>query len=179
LNFYFLSIDSWWVSSCATNLIAPLIEANKTPPSPLIGEDLVRINTLELETLVEKGIVAFARENRTLNIVVIKELMECVSRFDRILTFPSSSMLLVGRSGVGRRSAISIVSILHHALIMTLKVGTKYSIKSFKNDLKSAIQTSAIDGNQVYLVVEDFQMINVIFLDMLNSLLSSGEVMLF
>ena len=33
-----------------------------------------------------------------------------------------------------------------------------------------------MEGNKVYLVIEDFQLVDVIFLDMLNSLLSSGEV---
>ncbi|CAL8110340.1 unnamed protein product [Orchesella dallaii] len=40
----------------------------------------------------------------------------------------------------------------------------------------TAIQMSAVEGNKVFLVVEDFQLVDKVFLDMLNSLLSSGEI---
>lgn len=166
-------LDAWWISCYATNILHP---TTKITPSPLLGDELVKIQGSELETLVQKGSLTFSRENRNLNVVCTRELMESVVRFDRILTFPTSNLLLVGRAGVGRRSALSIVSVLHHAVLMTLKVGRYYPIKSFKTDLKAAVQTSAIEGNQVYLVVEDFQVIDVVFLDMLNSLVSSGEV---
>lgn len=135
-----------------------------------------RVALEELITVVGKGMLAFGRENRELNIVVIPELLNNVAYIDRILSFPCSSLVLAGRAGVGRRTALSIVSALQRAHILTLKVGRNYTVKAFKNDLKAAIQMSAVEGNKVFLVVEDFQLVDKIFLDMLNSLLSSGEV---
>ena len=44
-----------------------------------------------------------------------------------ILTLkPGGSMLMCGKSGVGRRSAVSIVSALHQAKWINLKMGKKY-----------------------------------------------------
>jgi dynein heavy chain 2 len=93
-----------------------------------------------METLiavVDKGIAVFSRENRGLHVVITPEVLENVAFMDRILSFPCSSLVLAGRAGIGRRTALSIVSALHQARIVTLKVGRNYSVKSFKNDLKA------------------------------------------
>jgi dynein heavy chain 2 len=38
------------------------------------------------------------------------------------------------------------------------------------------MQLAGVEGEQVYLLLEDHQVTNIAFLDMVNSLLSSGEV---
>jgi dynein heavy chain 2 len=43
----------------------------------------------------------------------------------------------VGRAGVGRTSAVRIVSALHGAKLVSFKMGKAYNLKNFKNDLKS------------------------------------------
>ena len=122
------------------------------------------------------GIVSFGRENRDLDVILIDELLELVARCDRALSFPGGSLLMVGRSGVGRRTAISIVSALHQAKLVALKMGKNYSEKQFKGELKGAMQIAGADGEPVFLVLEDHNLISSDYLDMINSLLSSGEV---
>lgn len=39
-----------------------------------------------------------------------------------------------------------------------------------------AMQAAGVDGEQVYFILEDYQLINPEYLDLINSLLSSGEV---
>ena len=73
---------------------------------------------------VAKGIVSFERENRDLSdAVLVKETLDLVAACDRVLSKPGGSMLLCGKSGVGRRSAVSIVSALHQAKFINLKMG--------------------------------------------------------
>jgi len=64
------------------------------------------------------------------------ELLENVSRFDRVLTAPGGSLLLCGRSGVGRRTALAISSSMNNMKIFSPKINRSYGIKQFKNDLK-------------------------------------------
>ena len=74
--------------------------------------------------LVGKGIVSFERENRDLSdAVLVKETLDLVAACDRVLSKPGGSMLMCGKSGVGRRSAVSIVSALHQAKWINLKMG--------------------------------------------------------
>lgn len=65
------------------------------------------------------------------------EVLDNVAHFDRILSATCSSIVLVGRAGIGRRTALSIVAALHGATLYTLKVGQHYGVKQFKNDLKT------------------------------------------
>ena len=122
------------------------------------------------------GIITFGRENRDLDVILIDELLGLVARCDRALSSPGGSLLLAGRSGVGRRTAISIVSALHQAKLVSLKMGKNYSVKQFKGELKSAMQIAGGDGDPVFLVLEDHNLTSPNYLDMINSLLSSGEV---
>ena len=76
------------------------------------------------------------RENRELDMVIFKEVLENMARVDRVLTMPGGSLLMAGRSGVGRRTAVSVVSHMHMMQLFTPKVGRNYGVKHFKTDLK-------------------------------------------
>ncbi len=146
-------------------------------PLPAFGRTLGPLTLADFEKVVEKGITVFGRENRELtDTVVVKEIMDLVARADRVLSTPGGSLLMCGRSGVGRRTAVSIVSALHQAKLVALKMGKNYGVKQFRNELKGAMQLAGVDQEQVFLLLEDHNLVSPQFLDMVNSLLSAGEV---
>ena len=59
--------------------------------------------------LVQDKLAAFGREFQTLNIFLFPETLERIAAMERILTRPGGSLLLLGRSGVGRRSCTRLV----------------------------------------------------------------------
>lgn len=69
-------------------------------------------------------------------ILLFQEVLNYVSRVDRVLSFPGGSLLLAGRSGVGRRTVTSLVSHMHGAFLITPKISRGYELKQFRNDLK-------------------------------------------
>lgn len=99
-----------------------------------------------------------------------------MSRYDRVLTAPGGSLLLCGRSGVGRRTALAIASSMNNIKIFTPKINRAYGVKQFKNDLKAVMQQAGIEGQQMIILLEDHQLIDPSFLEMINSLLSAGEI---
>ena len=132
---------------------------------------------------------------------MLPELLYTVARADRVLSNPAvRSLLLVGRSGVGRHTAVKILSVMHHARIMTPYPGRNYGRKQFSHDLKSvigyslikmkrpvvyhkilfthlkAMQASGVDGDLVYFLIEDHHITDASFYAMIDSLLASGEV---
>ncbi|KAL0175175.1 hypothetical protein M9458_031143, partial [Cirrhinus mrigala] len=111
------------------------------------------------------GIVLYGRDNRELDILLFPEVLDYIS--------PGGSLLLAGRSGVGRRTATCVVSHMHGASLFTPKISRSYSLKHFKSDLKTVMQSAAVDGQQVVLLLEDHQFVHPSFLEMVNSLLSS------
>lgn len=72
-----------------------------------------------------------------MDLIVFGEVLDYMARMDRVLTMPGGSLLLAGTSGVGRRSAVTLVSYLHQIGLFTPKIGRGYGIKQFKNDLKN------------------------------------------
>ncbi|KAM3875467.1 cytoplasmic dynein 2 heavy chain 1 [Diretmus argenteus] len=143
---------------------------------PPHGKPLGRLDSADLKQIIQKGVVLYSRDNRELDLLLFWEVCDFVSRVDRVLSRPGGSLLLAGRSGVGRRTATCLVSHMHGYTLCTPKISRNYSLKHFNNDLKMVMQLAGLEGQQVVLLLEDYQFVHPAFLEMVNSLLSSGEV---
>lgn len=84
-----------------------------------------------------QGVVLYSRDNRELDLLLFWEVCDFVSRVDRVLSRPGGSLLLAGRSGVGRHTAAGLVSHMHGYTLFTPKISRGYSLKHFSNDLKT------------------------------------------
>ncbi|KAF3823514.1 hypothetical protein GH733_006982 [Mirounga leonina] len=122
-----------------------------------------------------RGLIHYGRDSQNLDILLFQEVLEYMSRIDRVLSFPGGSLLLAGRSGVGRRTITSLVSHMHGAVLFSPKISRGYELKQFKNDLKHVLHLAGIEAQQVVLLLEDYQFVHPAFLEMINSLLSSGK----
>ena len=71
-----------------------------------------------------------------MNIQIFREVLEYVAHVDRVLSQPGGSLLMAGCSGVGRRTAVTLVAHCHRMELFTPKMSRMYSLKQFKNDLK-------------------------------------------
>ncbi|XP_029026743.1 cytoplasmic dynein 2 heavy chain 1 isoform X2 [Betta splendens] len=143
---------------------------------PSHGKQLGRLDYADLKQVIQKGVVLYSRDNRELDLLLFWEVCDFVSRVDRVLSRPGGSLLLAGRSGVGRHTATCLVSHMHGYTVITPKISRGYSLKHFNSDLKTMMQLAGLEGQQVVLLLEDYQFVHPAFLEMVNSLLSSGEV---
>ncbi len=67
---------------------------------------------------------------------MLPELLLTVAYADRVLSSPQNSLLLVGRSGVGRHTVVKLLSVIHRCRVFTPQPAQNYSRKQFTNDLK-------------------------------------------
>ena len=72
-----------------------------------------------------------------MDILIFREVLDNMARVDRVLTTPGGSLLLAGRSGVGRRTAVTLVAHMHQMTLFSPKISRGYGLKHFKNDLKT------------------------------------------
>uniref|UniRef100_A0A8C3BC42 Cytoplasmic dynein 2 heavy chain 1 n=1 Tax=Cairina moschata TaxID=8855 RepID=A0A8C3BC42_CAIMO len=153
-------------------------EAFTTPGQalPPHGRPLGRLNSTDLKDTIKKGVIHYGRDKKEIEVLLFQEVLNYMSRVDRVLSFPGGSLLLAGRSGVGRRTVTSLVSHMHGAVLITPKISRGYELKQFKSDLKYVMELAGIEAQQVVLLLEDYQFVHSTFLEMINSLLSSGEV---
>lgn len=142
----------------------------------IFGAKLSRFSESDFSKLVKQGIMYYEREERDLNFLIFSEALEHIAHVDRVLSSSSGHLLMVGRVGVGRRNAVTISSYMLGFELRTLAVSRDYGTKQFNEDIKSVMQATGVAGQHTVLLVEDFQIVNEYILEVINSLLSSGEV---
>eukprot|EP00760_Papus_ankaliazontas_P008674 PhM_4_TR13906/c0_g1_i1/m.49396/K10414/DYNC2H, DNCH2; dynein heavy chain 2, cytosolic len=137
---------------------------------------LSSMSMTEFGNVVKGATTSYCREYRELNMFTSAELLEWVARVDRVMSLRGGHLLLVGRAGVGRREIISVVC--HHLKIEVkeLNMGTDYGKKQFKADIKHVMQIAGVEGRPVALVVEDHNFVDSFFLEVLNSVITNGDV---
>ncbi|MEQ2260911.1 Cytoplasmic dynein 2 heavy chain 1, partial [Xenotaenia resolanae] len=145
-------------------------------PLPPHGKQLGRLDSADLKQVIQKGVALYSHDNKELDLLLFWEVCDFVSRVDRVLSRPGGSLLLAGRSGAGRHTATCLVSHMHGYTLFTPKISRGYILKHFSTDLKMVMQLAGLEGQQVVLLLEDYQFVHPAFLEMVNSLLSSGEV---
>lgn len=104
---------------------------------PPAGRVLTRLTNKDLSPFIERGIARYRAEHRDTDVFIFREILDAIVRCDRVLTTPGGSLLLAGRSGVGRRTAVGMVASMNNMKLFSPKVSRTYGLKQFKNDLKA------------------------------------------
>jgi dynein heavy chain 2, cytosolic len=79
--------------------------------------------------------------------------LQSVAKIDRVLSSPRGSLLLCGKAGAGRKSAVLLVSLMHGAKVVTLSVTADYTTKHFKKELKAV--------RKIIITIEKSRQINI------------------
>lgn len=138
---------------------------------------LKKIAPADYKKMTEDGLRSYEREVKDLPIELFQEVMEQVAWIDRALSAPvSNDILLVGRSGVGRRSLLSLVAHLCRLNIFSPAPAKRYGDKEWKRDLKQVMQMAGVDKQHTVFFIEDHHLLKPEFLESINSLLSAGEI---
>lgn len=113
----------------------------------------------------------YEREEKELNMLLFPEILNNVARIDRVLSKAGGQLLLVGRSGVGKKTASLLVAYMLRYRFVSPAITRNYGLTQFNADLKTVVQAAGIDGEDVVLYIEDRQMLSNAVLETLNSLL--------
>jgi len=139
---------------------------------PILG----RISIEDFKTIVMQGLMYYEREEKELNMLPFAEILNNIARVDRVLSQGGGQLLLVGRSGCGKKTAALLVSYMLRYKFHSPAVTRGFGLVQFYAYLKTVIQAAGVEGEHTVLYIEDRQMVNSAMLQTLNSLLSAGEV---
>ncbi|KAF2362508.1 ATPase dynein-related AAA domain [Trinorchestia longiramus] len=146
-------------------------------PLPPNGHLLGLLDEAAWAGVVTKALAQYTRDNRDLvDLLIFQEVLETMARVDRVLTAPGGSLLMAGRSGVGRRTALTVMANWHSMKLVSPAITVGYSISNFRNDIKQAMEGAGVAGEQVVLLIEDHHLVSSDILETVNSLLMAGEV---
>jgi dynein heavy chain 2 len=136
---------------------------------------LGRVGKADLAQMIDQQLRAYEREFKELKVHLFDEVLELIAYCERTLSKPGGHLLLAGRSGVGRRTTVQLISHMLNKEFFTPSISREYSMKEFKRDLKVVMQKAGVEAEKVTFYIEDHHLISSEILEYLNSLISAGE----
>ena len=118
---------------------------------------LGRLGLDDATELVAAKLVNYEREQKQLNLVLFPELLHRIARIDRVISEPGGHVLLAGRAGVGRRSALTVAAYMLRMEMYSPNMTRSYDLKAFFNDLRAVVQSAGVEGKPTLLHLEDHQ----------------------
>ena len=113
---------------------------------------------------------------KELGLLLFPEALRHIVAMDRVLSRPGGNLLLVGASGVGRRSLLSLACHLHGLELVSPSMVRDYSLRSFCAELKVALPKAGVTGTPTCLLLEDHMLRDTPVIEAVNSLLAAGEI---
>ena len=112
------------------------------------------------------------------DLVFFRDAVSHVARLTRILLQPRGNALLVGVGGSGRKSLSRLASYMSGSIIRTIQVTSQYGMAEWREDIKSNLMLAGLSQRKgVVFMLDDTQVVQESFLEDVNSILTSGEVL--
>ncbi|XP_018342049.1 PREDICTED: dynein heavy chain 2, axonemal [Trachymyrmex septentrionalis] len=96
--------------------------------------------------------------------------------FRDAIEHPHGNVLLVGIGGNGRQSLSRIGSYICHLFIYQIAIKAQYRTPEFREDLKTLYSITGVENKPTSFLFSDTQVVEEQFLEIVNNMLSTGEV---
>ena len=111
-----------------------------------------------------------------LDLVLFQEAIEHVTRIVRVISQPRGNMLLIGIGGSGRQSLCRLASYICEYVVFQIEVTKRYKTVEFREDLKVLYYKIGVENKPTAFLFNDTQVAEENFMEILNNMLSVGEV---
>ncbi|CAK0841283.1 unnamed protein product [Prorocentrum cordatum] len=112
-----------------------------------------------------------------MDIVFFRDACSHLARCTRTIRQPRGNMLLVGVSGVGRKSIARMGAHMADYQCYSIEITRQYDGNAFKDDIKNMMLAVAKGGGKgIMFLFSDTQIVKESFLEDINNILNTGEV---
>merc|ERR1719482_1509864 len=112
-----------------------------------------------------------------MNLVFFKDARDHLARVARIIRQPRGNALLVGVSGVGRKSMARMAAHMAEYHTFSVEITRQYGTNEFREDIKGMMMDVAKnEGKGLLFLFSDTQIVKETFLEDINNVLNTGEV---
>ncbi|XP_076804743.1 dynein axonemal heavy chain 2-like [Clavelina lepadiformis] len=112
----------------------------------------------------------------SMDLVLFKDAIEHVARIIRVIRQPRGNTLLIGIGGSGRQSLTRLAAYVCEYTTFQIEVSRHYRKTEFRDDLKRLYFQAGVENKPTVFLFTDTQVVEEIFLEDINNILSSGEV---
>ena len=125
--------------------------------------------------IIESALVKFRREHYDIVLTLVPGAVQWVAWCNRVLSRPGGHLLLVGDTGVGLIEAATISAYMLRFTISRLFMTRNYLLKNFRNDIKSVISRCVYHNEFVFLLIEDYQLVDESFMEVIHSFMATSD----
>lgn len=111
-----------------------------------------------------------------MDLVLFNDAMQHVCRIYRVLKQPRGNVMMVGVGGSGRKSVSKLGAYVADLKTFSIEITKNYRVFEFHEDLKMLYRQAGVENKPTLFLMDDTQIINEIFLEDINNILTSGEV---
>ncbi|XP_011309286.1 dynein heavy chain 2, axonemal [Fopius arisanus] len=111
-----------------------------------------------------------------LDLILFIDAIEHICRIIRVISQPNGHMLLVGIGGNGRRSLSRLAGYISELKSFHIEVTKRYGVPEFREDMKRLYSQVGVDNIPTCFLLNDTQVVVEHFLEIINSMLGTGEV---
>ncbi|KAL0219153.1 hypothetical protein P9112_004806 [Eukaryota sp. TZLM1-RC] len=139
-------------------------------------EDLTDYSTIK--PIIEAVLEDFSSKNRDskMNLVMFNDALEHLTRIIRVLKIPRGNCLLVGVGGSGKQSLARLAAYIVGFEVFSITLSRGYGESEFRENIKTLYYKLGIENKSMVFLFTDAHVVNDSFLDILNSMLTTGMV---
>ncbi|RHY37518.1 hypothetical protein DYB25_000117 [Aphanomyces astaci] len=113
---------------------------------------------------------------RMMRLVLFDDALGHLLRLSRLLEMPRGSVLLVGVGGAGKQSLTRLAAYMAQSTAFQITLTKTYNTNSFMDDLRLLYKNAGHLKKSTTFLFTDSEIKNEIFLELINSVLMTGEV---
>ena len=113
---------------------------------------------------------------KKMELVLFEDALKHMLRISRLIEMPRGSALLVGVGGSGKQSLTRLASYIARAMCFQITLTKNYGTNSLMDDIRKLYKNAGHKRQPTTFLFTDNEIKDEVFLEIINSILSTGEV---